>query len=286
MHTYAVLTAVATFLLIIAGGLVTSTDSGLAVPDWPLSYGTWFPPMVGGILYEHGHRMIAATVGLMMLGLAIWLWRVEPRAWVRRLGYVALGAVVLQGLLGGLTVLLLLPPPVSIAHATLGPTVFCLIVCIAQVTAPSWTAQRARDEDTGWPSLRALGLALAMLATLQLILGAILRHTGGGLAWHLAGAVCLIATWGWLMQRIRQPQGVLHPLRSSAQRLGRLLVLQIVLGGFSWWGRAHVGIVTLHVGMGALVLSQAVVLAWQTCRTTSPKRIVVGVAMASERVAS
>ena len=70
LHRYASLTAVATFGLLIAGGLVTSTDSGLAVPDWPLSYGTWFPPMVGGILYEHGHRMIAALVGLMILGLA------------------------------------------------------------------------------------------------------------------------------------------------------------------------------------------------------------------------
>ena len=98
MHIFAVVTAVATFFLLIAGGLVTSTDSGLAVPDWPLSYGTWFPPMVGGIRYEHGHRMIAAAVGLMIVGLAVWLRRVEPRRWVRRLGYVAVGAVILQGL--------------------------------------------------------------------------------------------------------------------------------------------------------------------------------------------
>lgn len=239
---------------------MTSTDSGLAVPDWPLSYGTWFPPMVGGILYEHGHRMIAATVGLMILGLAIWLWRVEPRRWVRRLGYVAVGAVVLQGLLGGLTVLLLLPPQVSITHATLGPTVFCLVVCLAQVTAPSWTAQPTRDEDVRWPSLRALGLVLAALAALQLVLGAVLRHTGGGLAWHLTGAACLLAAWGWLMQRIRQLQGVRHLLCASVQRLGFLLVLQMVLGGLSWWYRAHVGVVTLHVGIGALVLAQAVLL--------------------------
>ena len=78
-YHYAVLTAVVTWLLLIAGGLVTSTDSGLAVPDWPLSFGMWFPPMVGGVLYEHGHRMIAAVVGLMILALAVWVARAEPR---------------------------------------------------------------------------------------------------------------------------------------------------------------------------------------------------------------
>src|SRR3990167_4055149 len=105
MHRYAVLSSAAMFLLILAGSLVTSTDSGLAVPDWPLSYGMLFPPMVGGIFYEHGHRMIAGLVGLMIAILAVWLWRVEPRRWVRRLGVSALGAVVVQALLGGLTVL-------------------------------------------------------------------------------------------------------------------------------------------------------------------------------------
>src|SRR3990167_2457625 len=126
LRRYAQFTAIATFVLLIAGGLVTSTDSGLAVPDWPLSYGMWFPPMVGGIFYEHGHRMIAGVVGLMILGLAAWLWMRETRRWVRVLGYSAAGAVVLQALLGGLTVLLLLPPSVSIAHACLGQGVFVL----------------------------------------------------------------------------------------------------------------------------------------------------------------
>ena len=89
------MTTVATFVLLVAGSLVTSTDSGLAVPDWPLSYGTWMPPMVGGIRYEHGHRMIAGVVGVMIFVLAGWLWRVEPRGWVRRLGLAAAGAVIL-----------------------------------------------------------------------------------------------------------------------------------------------------------------------------------------------
>ncbi|MDP3703451.1 MAG: COX15/CtaA family protein [Candidatus Omnitrophota bacterium] len=307
LHHYTALTAVMTFVLLVAGGLVTSTDSGLAVPDWPLSYGMWFPPMVGGILYEHGHRMIAATVGLMIVGLAVWLWRVEPRRWVRRLGYAAVGAVILQGLLGGLTVLLLLPPQVSIAHATLGPTVFCLVVCLSQATAPSRAARLEHSEDAGWPSpaasgtpeaaaigaaaecrargrpafgdhsfrcgarlgrpsLRVLGVALAALAVLQLVLGAIVRHAGGGVTWHVAGAACLLATWAWMMQRIHRLHSLGQSLRSCAARLGWLLMLQLALGGLAWWHRAHVGVVTLHVGMGSLVLAQAVLLAWQSVR--------------------
>ena len=99
------LTAAAGFLLVIAGGLVTSTGSGLAVPDWPLSYGTLFPPMVGGIRFEHSHRVIAATVGLMTLVLTLWVLFADRRRWVRRLAIAALALVVLQGLLGGLTVL-------------------------------------------------------------------------------------------------------------------------------------------------------------------------------------
>src|SRR5213079_182823 len=101
--------AAATLFLIFAGAMVTSTGSGLAVPDWPLSYGRLMPPMVGGIFYEHGHRMVATTVGLLTIGLVIWLTRREPRAWVRRLGWAALAAVVAQGVLGGLTVIFLLP---------------------------------------------------------------------------------------------------------------------------------------------------------------------------------
>src|SRR5262245_32575448 len=119
LHRYVKLVVASTVLLIAAGGMVTSTGSGLAVPDWPNTYGQFmfsfpFEKMVGGIFYEHGHRMIASTVGFLTIILAIWTWKAEPRRWVRWLGLSALGAVILQGLLGGITVLLLLPAPVSI----------------------------------------------------------------------------------------------------------------------------------------------------------------------------
>ena len=140
---FAALVAASTAVLIFAGGLVTSTGSGLSVPDWPNTYG-WFmfafpmSKMVGGIFYEHTHRLIASTVGFLIVVLAVWLGRAEPRPWVRRLGYLALGAVILQGILGGITVLWYLPDAISIAHASLAQILFCLTVTIALVTS-SWT---------------------------------------------------------------------------------------------------------------------------------------------------
>src|SRR5438876_5424901 len=143
LHVFAALVAASTLLLIFAGGLVTSTGSGLAVPDWPNTYG-WFmfsfplDKMVGGIFYEHGHRLIASTVGFLIVVLAVWLWHAERRRWVRRLGYLALAAVITQGILGGITVLWYLPDAISIAHASLAQIVFCLTTAIALVTSNGW----------------------------------------------------------------------------------------------------------------------------------------------------
>ena len=108
LHRYNQVLSVASLILIAAGGLVTSTGSGLAVPDWPNTYGYFmlsFPlsNMKGGILYEHGHRLIASIVGLLTVGLAIGLSRLDGRRWVRRLGWFALAAVIAQGILGGIT---------------------------------------------------------------------------------------------------------------------------------------------------------------------------------------
>ena len=126
LHRYILFTAFCTFLLLIAGALVTGNEAGLSVPDWPLSYGSLTPPMIGGIFYEHGHRMIASFVGLLTVILAFWIWKQEKRKPVRIVAFSALGAVIAQGVLGGLTVLLFLPAPVSVMHACLAQTFFCL----------------------------------------------------------------------------------------------------------------------------------------------------------------
>src|SRR5690242_10480891 len=143
LHRFTKFLAGCTVLLVLAGSLVTSTDSGLSVPDWPTTYG-WnmftFPlsKMVGGIFYEHGHRLIASTVGFLTILLAVWLWRSEPRRWVRWMGVTALGAVIAQGVLGGITVLFFLPAAISTAHAGLAEIFFALTVSIALVTSPGW----------------------------------------------------------------------------------------------------------------------------------------------------
>src|SRR6266704_6334687 len=143
-HRYAVVCACATAVLLVAGGLVTSTGSGLAVPDWPLSFGQVFPPMAGGVLFEHGHRLAATAVGCLTVVLALWTVVGDARPSVRALGLLALLAVVLQGLLGGITVLYKLPLAVSVTHACLAQTFFCLTVTLALVTSPAWSAPRPR----------------------------------------------------------------------------------------------------------------------------------------------
>src|SRR5438046_2833311 len=152
LHRFATFVAGCTVLLLLAGSLVTSTGSGLSVPDWPTSYG-WnmftFPPSmwVGGIVYEHGHRLIASTVGFFTILLAVWLWRGETRRWMRLLGLAALVLVVLQGLLGGLTVRYFLPAPVSIAHAAVAEIFFCLTVAIALFTSDRWLGSQPHVDD-------------------------------------------------------------------------------------------------------------------------------------------
>jgi len=181
LHRFAVLTACSGFVLVIAGGLVTSTGSGLAVPDWPLSYGQLMPPMVGGILYEHGHRMVATFVGLLTTILAIWISRTEARKWVRVLGWSALSAVVVQGILGGLTVLFLLPTPISVSHATLAQSFFSLLVFLAIVTSPNWKNAIPVGSHRSGKTVRFVQ-AVTVVIFLQLILGALMRHTDSGLA--------------------------------------------------------------------------------------------------------
>jgi len=210
---FAALVAASTAVLILAGGLVTSTGSGLSVPDWPNTYG-WFMwafplnKMVGGIFYEHLHRLVASTVGFLIVVLAVWLARAEPRRWVRRLGYLALAAVIAQGILGGVTVLWYLPDAISIAHASLAQIVFCLTTTIALVTSRGWNRGYIADpkgprrsmegprrsmegprRSTESPRLAADDRTLQRLAIVtpatiyvQIVIGATMRHTGAGLA--------------------------------------------------------------------------------------------------------
>ncbi len=275
LHRFAVATAVATLFLIFAGGLVTSTESGLSVPDWPLSYGRLMPPMVGGVFYEHGHRMVATAVGVLTILLAVWLSRREPRAWVRRVGYAALAAVVAQGVLGGLTVIFLLPTAVSVAHACLAQTFFCLIVTVAIVTSPAW---RVAADPSRNPVVR-IGAATVAMIFLQLLVGAVMRHTKAGLAIpdfplalgrvvppigsfpvavafaHRLGA---FAVAGCVAGCVIQAFASRRPgLKKTALLLAALVALQITLGAFTVLSRKAVAVTTAHVATGALLLGMA-----------------------------
>ncbi len=275
LKRFAVFTACCTFLLLVAGALVTSNDAGLSVPDWPLSYGSLAPPMVGGIFYEHGHRMIAAFVGMLSIILAAWLQRVETRAWVRWLGIAAVGAVIAQGILGGITVLFFLPAPISAAHATLAQIFFCTIVSIALFTSAWWERQRPASGpasvDHGEPRVHTIAAATVALTLVQLVLGAAFRHKGFGIIPHLIGAVVVTGMIFWLAGVLRRRFGGIPVLRGSARALHALIGLQLLLGGAAWWSREYarqfpqpipvmVTLTVLHTVSGALVLATTVLV--------------------------
>lgn len=181
---FAWVTAAATLVLVCVGGLVTSHEAGMSVPDWPNSYGynMFFFPVskwVGGIFYEHTHRLVASGVGLLTTVLAVWLWMKESRPWMRWLGVVAFGSVVFQGVLGGLRVTLL-KDELGIFHATIAQLFFCLTVAIALFSGRWWQSLRA---DSAPNRLLSGFLWLSAAVVLgQLILGATMRHQHAGLA--------------------------------------------------------------------------------------------------------
>jgi heme a synthase len=292
LHRFITLVAASTVLLIAAGGMVTSTGSGLAVPDWPNTYG-WFmfsfplDKMVGGIFYEHGHRLIASTVGFLTIILAVWTWWVDPRGWVRRLGFIALAAVILQGILGGLTVIYLLPPPISIGHAGLAQLFFCLTLALALFTSKGWRTVTSTPDD---PTLRRVAVATAVVVYLQILVGATMRHTGAGLAipdfplvfgglfppaWttpvavhyaHRVGALVVLAAILATVGHIRYHHRDRAELMRPALLLVVLVLLQGTLGAFVVWSGLQPVINTLHVVNGAVLLGTSVVLALRTFR--------------------
>jgi cytochrome c oxidase assembly protein subunit 15 len=270
LHRFAFVLACATLVLIAAGGLVTSTESGLSVPDWPLSYGQWFPPMIGGIRYEHTHRVIAGSVGLLTLAAALLFWKLENRSWVRNLALAAFGAVVLQAVLGGITVIYLLPTVVSVAHACLGQTFFCLVSVLAFVTSRRWIEDApVAAADAG--RARALFAATAGMAFVQLILGAWVRHTGRGVVLHITGALAVVVLGLLSAAAIEGGLGALRLLAIPGRFFIGLILAQVFLGvgAFLTTQTPRAGppdlfevlFTTAHQAFGALVLMTAVLIA-------------------------
>ena len=295
LHRFSKFVAACTVLLILAGSLVTSHGAGLSVPDWPTSYG-WnmftFPPSmwVANIWYEHGHRLVASTVGFLTIILAVWLWVAETeRRWLRWLGVIALAAVVAQGLLGGLTVLFFLPPAVSTAHAGLAEIFFCLTVSIALFTSPGWKSgynESAVDDSR----LRTIATTTTAIIYTQILIGATMRHTGAGLAipdfpwmfghlvpdhWDSKIAVHFAHRMGALIVAVSAVSTAVYIWRRHTDRpylaspallLLILVLVQIVLGGSTVVSGLQPFINSVHVVCGALVLTMSLVITLRTWR--------------------
>jgi cytochrome c oxidase assembly protein subunit 15 len=267
-HRFALATAVATFPLLFVGGLVTSMGAGLAVPDWPTTFGynmflyPW-SKMVGGIFYEHSHRLIGSAVGFLTVLLAATLWYKESRQWLRRLGMVALGAVIVQGILGGLRVVLL-QQTLAIIHACFAQAFFALTASLVLFTSAEWRRQPEKKITADAGRVQCLGLLTLGFLYLQLVLGAILRHTSEGADLHLAGAILTTIQVLLLTARVRRHHTDLPALVRSATILRNLLVLQLGLGSgtylakFTEWGAFLnpflIILATSHVVVGALML--------------------------------
>lgn len=280
-HRLAVVTAAATMLLILAGGLVTNTGSALAVPDWPTTFGynmflyPW-SRMVGGIFYEHSHRLIGSVVGMLTLALTLCLWVTEPRKWVCTLGLVAAATVIVQGILGGLRVVLV-QHDLAVIHGCLAQGFFGLMVSLAVFTSRGWLETTPPGRLANAAPLRLLALITPVLVYLQLVLGAFLTHTGMRLDLHVlfAGAVtvatCLCAG-RVLLQHAERAE-----LRRPAVLLFVLLATQLTFGlGAYLWRFTTVGesvspgfglaLLATHRVIGAAVWATAVVLSLRILR--------------------
>ncbi len=304
-HRWAVVLACATFPLIWVGGLVTTTDAGMAVPDWPTTYGynlflyPWSEWFFGpwDLFVEHGHRLLGATVGLITIGLLLVLWRSEPRRWVQVFGLVLLLAVIGQGILGGLRVRMD-EQALAMLHGCTGPVFFALCVAMAVVTSRRWME---RERQAVSPVARRLALlagATALVAYLQLAVGAQLRHVPvtaaanvfqAAVHLHLLLAAVVLFHAAWLALASQRSERNLWTARPARWLFG-LVVLQLCLGAATWlvkygaplWARRLSGewdfavpagstwqslIVTAHVATGSLIVAVAVVACLRLARS-------------------
>src|ERR1700740_2000560 len=197
VHKFAVFVVIWTILLLIAGALVTSNEAALSVPDWPLSYGTLTPPMVGGVRYEHSHRVIAAGLGVLTVALAILIWVKDERRWLRWFGVIAVAGVVVQAVLGGEVVRQLLHYWLPVMHACFAQIVFAAVLSIAVFTSRWWISDRPVLEERRAPSIHSVALLNSLVVFFQVFLGAGFRHKEIPIWPHAAGSLIVLGTITW-----------------------------------------------------------------------------------------
>jgi cytochrome c oxidase assembly protein subunit 15 len=297
-HRLAVVLACATFPLLFIGGLVTSKGAGLAVPDWPTTFGynmflyPW-SKMIGTIFYEHSHRLVAAFVGLLTIALAVIFWLSERRDWLRWLGVAALALVITQGILGGLRVVLL-QQTLAIVHACFAQAFFALTVALALFTSREWRSEPTEAPITDGGRLFRLGTITTTLIYVQVVFGAVLRHTGERLDAHLffAGLVALHVFL--LMLRVTRYHAANLKLVRPACAIGILLLLQLLFGVGSYLAKftpllrlpidMTVLLTTTHLIVGALMLATSLALTLRSYRLSAPAKPAVGTNALTEQL--
>lgn len=286
VHKFALFVVVWATILLTAGALVTSEDAALAVPDWPLSYGTLNPPMVGGIAYEHSHRLIAAGLGLLVIVLATLLWRYDERPSIRHLGLAALGGVIFQGILGGLTVLKLLHYWLPVMHAVTAELVFVLLVSISFFTSRWWMKNLPQYRDLGQPSIHAIVTLNAFIVFLQVLAGAAFRHRYLSLKPHVFGAPIVLGMVIWTAAVLRRRFPQVSEISRARLWLHSIVGLQILLGIAAFWTRIAsaddpqpmppVVIATVvHTVVGAMLFAASIITVLLCYRLVPRKREVL-----------
>jgi heme a synthase len=289
VHRFAVFVVCWTVLLLIAGALVTSNEAALSVPDWPLSYGTLTPPMVGGIRYEHSHRVIAAGLGVLTIALAILIWVKDERRWLRWFGVIAVAGVVAQGILGGEVVRQLLHYWLPVMHACFAQIVFAAVLSIAVFTSRWWISEQRQWEDRGSISIHTLALLNASIIFCQVFLGAGFRHKEIPIWPHLIGALAVLASVIWTAVILRKRFEGSRELSRGRVLLHAVFGTQFILGGAAYWSRlttadapqpmpVMVTLTVLHTVVGALLLATSVYVVLLCYRLVPGRREVAAAA--------
>jgi heme a synthase len=282
VHRFAVFVVIWTVLLLIAGALVTSNQAALSVPDWPLSYGSLTPPMVGGIRYEHSHRLIAAGLGFLTIALAILIWAKDNRRWLRWFGVIAVAGVVVQAILGGEVVRQLLHYWLPVIHACFAQIVFAAVLSIAVFTSRWWVSEHTQLEDVGSPSIHTLAILNAAVIFFQVVLGAGFRHQDIPVWPHITGAFIVLGMVIWTAVVLRKRFGASREMSRARILLHAVFGTQFVLGFGAYWSRlttadapqpmpVMVALTVTHTVVGALLFALSVVVVL-ICYRLVPRR--------------
>ena len=287
VHRFAVFVLCWTVLLLVAGALVTSNEAALSVPDWPTSYGGFTPPMVGGIVYEHSHRLIAGALGILLIIEAAVIWRKESRKWLRWFALAAVGGVVAQAILGGQVVIQLLHYWLPVFHACFAQIMFGAILCLAVFTSKWWMEERPALEDQGGLSIHAIVIVNAVVTFLQVFLGAGFRHQDMPIWPHLVGALVVLGVMIWAAAMLRRRFDASRELTFGRTLLHSMVGTQILLGGAAYWSRlvthdapqpmpVMVWLTVIHTVFGALVFAGSILVVLM-CYRLVPRRGTVAV---------